>query len=138
MEKLEFVLPLPPSQNHAFMRIRRRSKSGKIYQGQKRTPKADEWYYNAIEYVKERIDLTGWETTKKKKVIVDLLYNIPRERACDCNNTPKLLLDVLEKAGVYDNDYYALPRLLDFHVVKGVAKVKVTCYILEGGEKIEL
>lgn len=131
MEKLELVLSLPPSVNHAFMRFRRKSNSGKTYLAQRRTSKADEWYYNAIEYVSERIKLIGWKMTKEKKVVVDLDFTLYRRKACDTHNTLKLLLDVLEKAGVYDNDYYALPRVNNFEVIKGISKVKVTCYILK-------
>jgi len=131
MKKLEFILPLPPSMNHAFMRFKRRSNSGKMYLAQKRTSKADKWYYNAIEYVRECIDSLGWQATKEEKVVVDLEFTLYRRKACDTHNTLKLLLDVLEKAGVYDNDYYALPRINNFVVIKGTSEVKVTCYLLK-------
>jgi Holliday junction resolvase RusA-like endonuclease len=131
IDKLEFTLPLPPSQNHAFMRIKKRSNNGKIYLAQRRTLKADEWYLNAIEQVKTCITSNNWVTTENKKIVIELLFTLPKKRACDCHNTLKLLLDVLQEAGVYDNDYYALPRLLDFNVNKGIAEVRVICYLLE-------
>lgn len=64
-------------------------------------------------------------STAQGKVIVNLWYYWPDNVKRDTNNTLKLLLDVLEDAGIYANDYYALPRVIDFEVDKKNPRVEI-------------
>lgn len=81
------------------------------------TPKAKEWIQQTKEKVELAIIQNGWETQTFKTVInMRFIYKDGRIR--DNTNSFKLLMDVLEKAGIYINDYWALPRVIDFQVDK--------------------
>lgn len=62
--------------------------------------------------------------TKGKKVYVDAYFILPDKKIRDVSNVLKLLMDALEGV-VYENDYYALPRIMDMQIVPGEAR----CYI---------
>jgi hypothetical protein len=62
-----------------------------------------------------------WVMTEKEKVVVEMTAYFPDHQARDTHNAFKLLLDSLEKI-IYDNDYYALPRVMDFQVITDGAK----------------
>ena len=64
------------------------------------------------------------EPIKGKNVYVDAYFVLPDNKVRDVSNVLKLLMDALEGV-VYENDYHALPRIMDMRVVKGKAR----CYI---------
>ncbi|MBA4293758.1 RusA family crossover junction endodeoxyribonuclease [bacterium] len=64
------------------------------------------------------------EPIKKKLVYVDAYFILPNNKVRDVSNVLKLLMDALEGV-VYENDYYALPRIMDMRVVKDKAR----CYL---------
>lgn len=59
------------------------------------------------------------------KVIVNLWYYLPDNVKRDTHNGLKLLLDIFENAGVYTNDYYALPRVIDFEIDKKDPRIEI-------------
>jgi hypothetical protein len=42
----------------------------------------------------------------------------------------KILLDVLERGGIYSNDKYALPRIMDFVLDKSHPRIEIFFYVL--------
>lgn len=60
----------------------------------------------------------------KELVYIDAYFILPDHKIRDVSNVLKLLMDALEKV-VYENDYYALPRIMDMKVIPGKAR----CYI---------
>ena len=64
------------------------------------------------------------EPIKGKNVYVDAYFILPDHKIRDVSNVLKLLMDALEGV-VYENDYHALPRIMDMRVVPGKAR----CYI---------
>jgi Holliday junction resolvase RusA-like endonuclease len=66
---------------------------------------------------------TGWVMTEKEKVVVEIVAYFPDNQKRDTNNVFKLMMDALEGI-IFDNDYYALPRVMDFHVLEKDSNVK--------------
>lgn len=64
------------------------------------------------------------EPIKGKNVYVDAYFVLPDKKVRDVSNVLKLLMDALEGV-VYENDYHALPRIMDMRVVPNKAR----CYI---------
>ena len=102
-KKLRITLPLPPSVNHMYHNL----KKG----GKKLTKKAEEYIRTSRSLINLAIDEQHWIKQEKATwYYVDLVFYMPDRRVRDSHNMLKLLLDVLQ-GPVYDNDYYALPRV---------------------------
>lgn len=115
---LRLVLPVPPSVNHMYLHSR--------FGGKRiRTTKAKEWFDTAEKIVRSEIVKQGWEPTIEKKVVLDVLTMFPDRRKRDTNNTAKALCDMLEHAGTYDNDRFALVRYIDYGVDKENPRIEV-------------
>jgi len=96
-----------PSVNHMYTNIRN---------GAKRPTQAAMVLFNQWrELLAKAIEEQGWIMTTKEKVVVEITLMYPDKRIRDASNMLKLLLDALE-ALVYDNDYYCLPRIMDFTI----------------------
>ncbi|QMV40237.1 RusA family crossover junction endodeoxyribonuclease [Cohnella cholangitidis] len=73
---------------------------------------------------------SGWQTAKGK-VVVNLWYYFPDNRIRDTHNGQKLLLDCLEDAGIYTNDRYALPRVIDWQIDRTNPRIEMEIYKLQ-------
>jgi len=83
------------------------------------------WEALAAMWVKD----TGWTTTSREKVVVELIAHFPNEsRDRDTNNVFKLMCDAFNGI-IYDDDHYALPRVLDFDTVPPGEKPHFEVYI---------
>lgn len=133
MIHLCIFLPLPPTQNHAYMNLYRRSKTGKRYASRILKPAAREWYAKAVDEVQHQIKLQQW-STKNEKTIVEAVVFFPDKRRRDVSNVFKVLLDALQEGGVYTDDKWALPRAMDFFVSKQ-SGIKLLIYPLDGKDK---
>ena len=115
---LRLVLPMPPSVNHMYLQSR--------WGGKRiRTKKAREWFDQAERIVRNEILSQQWEPTINQKIVLDVLTMFPDRRKRDTNNTAKALCDMLEHAGVYDNDRFALVRYIDYGVDRENPRVEV-------------
>ena len=115
---LRLVLPMPPSVNHMYLQSR--------WGGKRiRTKKAREWFDQAEKIVRNEILSQQWEPTINQKIVLDVLTMFPDRRKRDTNNTAKALCDMLEHAGVYDNDRFALVRYIDYGVDRENPRVEV-------------
>lgn len=100
---LKFSLPLPPSVNHLHFNIR----------GGRRclTPQAQRYIRDSRALINEAIEEQRWiKQSKNTWFYVDLVFFMPDRRIRDSHNMLKLLLDVMQGI-IYDNDYFAMPRI---------------------------
>jgi len=67
---------------------------------------------------------------KKTKIIMELTFYFPDNRIRDTHNGFKIPLDAMEKI-VYDNDYWVIPRIIDFIIDKENPRLDITMYIKE-------
>jgi len=99
-----------PSVNHIYTRIAK----GR----QKLTAAAERlkerWEIEARMWAEE----VGWQLTQQQKVVIELTAYFPPDNINrDTNNVFKLMMDAFNGI-IYDDDEYALPRVMDFHKVK--------------------
>ena len=121
---LRLVLPMPPSVNHMYLQSR--------WGGKRiRTKKAREWFGQAEKIVRNEILNQQWEATVNQKIVLDVLTMFPDRRKRDTNNTAKALCDMLEHAGVYDNDRFALVRYIDYGVDRENPRVEVVIHVYQ-------
>jgi Holliday junction resolvase RusA-like endonuclease len=81
---------------------------------------------------------TGWQMTDKEKVVVELIAHFPDEsRERDTNNVFKLMCDAFNEI-IYNDDHYALPRVVDFDVVTAGEKPYFELYIYRKDEEYEI
>jgi hypothetical protein len=103
-----------PSVNHIYNNTRRG--------GKKLTKPAQDLFDRWQMAAREWCFRNQWETTVKEKVVIEVTAYFPDNQKRDTNNVFKLMMDALEGI-IFDNDYYALPRVKDFLVLdkaKGV------------------
>ena len=121
---LRLVLPMPPSVNHMYLQSR--------WGGKRiRTKKAREWFDQAEKIVRNEILSQQWEPTINQKIVLDVLTMFPDRRKRDTNNTAKALCDMLEHAGVYDNDRFALVRYIDYGIDRENPRVEVVIRVYQ-------
>lgn len=102
-KRLKLSLPLPPSVNHMYYNTR----NG----GKHLTKRAEDYIRQSRALINLAIEEQKWY--KQEGSIwyyVDLVFFMPDRRIRDSHNLLKLLLDVMEGV-IYDNDYYAMPRI---------------------------
>ena len=105
------ILPLPPSTNHAYLRRGKctfKTTEAKAWQEQAGWL-ARRWYRGEL---------------RKKKTIVNIwiFWNDGRRR--DSDNCMKLLNDSLTGI-VWVDDYWALPRVIDWQIDKGNGRIEI-------------
>ena len=99
----KFTLPMCPPLNSLYRHGRR---------GVYKIAKARAWEDEVI----YRLSQAGEYTSIEGKVKLEMVMYLKRDR--DIDSSLKLVLDVLEKAGVYAND----KQIVDLHVIKAMDK----------------
>lgn len=74
----------------------------------------------AENWVKEN----NWQKTKKKKVVLKFYFYYHDNRKRDSHNMLKLILDAFNDV-IYDDDYYALPQIIDFEIDRKNPRIEV-------------
>lgn len=115
----KLVLSLPPSVNHQYQNVYIKGRAMKVL-----TKKAKEWVDSSSPIIKEWIN-TKSNIPYDNKVIVYLWFYYGDNRKRDCHNMFKILFDQLEADGVVTNDKFIIPRVVDFTVDKGNARVEL-------------
>lgn len=108
MSELHVVVPCVISVNALYMTTR----TGKRI----RTARGKAWFADAEALTAKAIAEQHWQRTEKTKVVVEVYTAWPDARRRDTNNSSKALADMLEHAGVYDDDKYALLRFIDYGI----------------------
>lgn len=99
-----------PSVNHIYTRMAKGRQ--KLTEPAERLK--EEWEVLAQAWLHE----TGWQMTKEQKVVVELTAHFPADKIRrDTNNVFKLMMDAFSDI-IYDDDEYALPRVMDFFTVE--------------------
>lgn len=98
-----------PSVNHIYVNTK--------YGGKKLKPAAEALFSKWQWLAKEWAMKNNWSFEKTEKIVLEMTLYYPDHVKRDSHNVIKLLLDALQGI-LYDNDYYALPRIQNFHVLK--------------------
>jgi crossover junction endodeoxyribonuclease RusA len=116
-KKLHFSLPLPPSVNHMYVNTR--------YGGKRLTRVAEAYIPVSRAMINVAIDEQRWIKQEESTwYYVDLVFYFPDRKIRDSHNMLKMLLDVMQGI-VFDNDYYALPRIHSVEYDKVDPRVEV-------------
>jgi crossover junction endodeoxyribonuclease RusA len=113
------VLKLPPSVNHMYVTAKIRGRNIRVLRKH-----ANDWFNEALEKVRQYIIEEKWEM-KSQKIILEIYLYYPNLKTRDSHNMLKILLDVLERGGIYSNDKYALPRIMDFTLDKSHPRIEI-------------
>jgi crossover junction endodeoxyribonuclease RusA len=76
------------------------------------------------------LDARAWKVANhwqcaQGKVIVWLWYYFPDRRRRDTHNTLKILLDAFEDGGIYEDDKFAMPRVMDYEVDEDHPRIEI-------------
>lgn len=95
MRDLYLISPIPPSVNH-YLSYRAIIKNGKPMAMSYKTTEATKYQKNFAEYVKQEINVQGWDLTpnKEQHFYVDCVFYFDRTDR-DCNNYFKCMLDAI-------------------------------------------
>lgn len=110
------TLDLPVSVNHQYITTRRGIKI--------LTPKAKQWVNENSVKITEWVKENEWESVDNK-LVVYLWFYYGDKRKRDCHNFFKMLFDQLEADGIVTNDKFIIPRVVDYEVDKGNARVEM-------------
>jgi Holliday junction resolvase RusA-like endonuclease len=117
VNKLELMLPCPPSINHYHGKRSIKPKGGKKYRVMVYVTSQGKEF---VRQVKQCVLAAGCPSFGRAEVAVRVDVHMPNNRG-DHHNREKPLLDALEEAGVFKND----KQVIDLRVVK--------CHPVEGG-----
>jgi len=70
----------------------------------------------------------NWKIVNGRKVVLLLYFFFPNRRKKDTHNTLKVLMDSLEGI-LYEDDYWALPRIMDFDIDKNNPRLEIVAYL---------
>ena len=119
-KKLRITLPIPPSVNHMYHNTR----SG----GKRLTRKAEDYIRDSRAIINQAIEEQRWiKQDKATWYYIDLTFFMPDRRIRDSHNCLKLLLDVMQGI-VFDNDYYAMPRIQSVEYDKENPRLEVCVF----------
>jgi len=113
---IKLTVPLPPSINHAYF----------FHNGRRIKTKKTKDYELSILKILE--NLTYTKLPDKTKIIMELTYFFPDHRIRDTHNTPKIIIDCLEKH-LFTNDYWVLPRIMDFTIEPGNPRLEISLFV---------
>ncbi|MFD1990071.1 RusA family crossover junction endodeoxyribonuclease [Paenibacillus nicotianae] len=93
------------------------------------TDDAQSWEDLCILLANQWMASSKWSQTSEKVVLRIWFYWKDNKRR-DTHNCLKIMLDALQRAGVYEDDYKALPRIIDFEVDKSNPRVEIEIELL--------
>lgn len=106
--EIEITLPYPPSVNHyKTVGAVVRTKNGKIYQKRVNSVATKDFYWQ----VWARIRAQGLKSFDTATISVEIDVHSPDKRKRDLDGILKVLLDSMQRGGLYDDDYQ-IARLL--------------------------
>jgi crossover junction endodeoxyribonuclease RusA len=118
---IELTLPYPPSVNHykTIGRIQRTSK-GKLYQTRINSNETKRYYFEVwflIQHLKAKEGLKSFDDAT---IAVEVDVYPPDYRKRDVDGILKVLLDSMQRAGLYDDDYQITKLVVERKcIVKG-------------------
>lgn len=98
-----------PSVNHIFTKMAK----GRLKLITPAEKLKERWEAEAREWVAKH----AWQMTEGEKVVIEMTAHFPADKIRrDTNNVFKLMMDAFTGV-IYDDDEYALPRVMDYHRV---------------------
>ena len=130
MQKVELVLPIPPSVNACYVNCRTFGRRGRML-----TEVAKNWKLQAGYTAKAVAMASGWKFTPAgEKIVLEIYAYWPDRRKHDMNNLHKLLCDALEGV-LYENDSAVLCRDMDYGVDTKYPRIQVTVLLKTDADK---
>ena len=118
------ILKLPPSVNHMYVNAKIRGRNIRVLRKH-----ANDWFNESLEKTRQYIIDEKWEM-KSQKIILEIYLYYPNLKTRDSHNMLKILLDALERGGIYSNDKFALPRIMDFTLDKSNPRIEIFLSVL--------
>lgn len=102
MKEINLTLPYPPSVNH-YKRIGRtvKTKTGKVFQSRVDSALTKRFYYEVFMIIRQKTQLGFQGAT----ISIDIEVYPPDRRKRDLDNILKVLIDSLQKANLFDDDF---------------------------------
>lgn len=129
---IELILPYPPCVNH-YKRVGRivTTRTGKLYQQKINTNATKQFYYEVWMRIKSLNQIEGIKSFDDAMISMKVYMYPPDRRKRDVDGILKVLLDSMEKAGLYNDDYQVARLLVDRkEVVKnGKLVVRMELYV---------
>lgn len=124
---LRVVLPgIPPSVNHMYRRFTYGGRTMDVI-----TRHAKAWMEQAAWAARQAALESGWSLVPKgQKVVVKLWFWWPNRTRRDTHNALKALLDAWQGV-LYEDDYWALPRVMDFGVDRDNPRIEAELEVME-------
>ena len=120
MQKVELVLPIPPSVNACYVNCRTFGRRGRML-----TEVAKNWKLQTGYTAKAAARAVGWKLMPiTEKIVLEIYAYWPDRRKHDMNTLHKLLCDALEGV-LYENDSAVLCRDMDYSVDGKHPRIKV-------------
>lgn len=113
---IKLKLPWPPTINHYYTRTR----SGKVIKNT-----SSQSYMNSVSLM---IKSQRHKKLECANYRVDVLVYPPDARRRDLDNLLKCLLDVLQHAGIYSDDYLVTKLYVERRDVRALGELEVTIY----------
>lgn len=122
-KELVLVVPIPPSVNHCYYHHNNKPIKTSVAR-------------SYCENVTNKTRLVMARNTfpmfpPKQKIRCEMHFYFPDNRNRDTHNTFKLLFDAIEDGGLYQNDRYVLPNVLDFETDKANPRLELKFYLKE-------
>lgn len=123
MNDVELILPYPPSVNHYKNTGRLiKTKKGRMYQPRVNSPETKKYYWDVfIKVHSQKI-----KSFAEAKISVEIDVYPPDKRKRDLDGILKVLLDSMQKAGLYDDDCQIARLLVERREIIEQGQVVVT------------
>lgn len=106
MDTLELELPWPPTVNH-YKSVGKlvRTKTGKLYQQRHNSDATKQFYWQVWSIIVALRTHKGLKSFHDATISMEIHAYPPDKRKRDLDGILKVLLDALQRAGVYDDDF---------------------------------
>ena len=116
---MRLTLRIPPSVNHMYVNARFGRRVAKIL-----SQAAKQWFEQAVIQTKIWKISNSWQT-QNDKTVVNIWFYLPDNRRRDTHNSLKILMDALQDGGIYEDDRYAMPRIMDYEIDKDNPRIEI-------------
>lgn len=126
---MRLTIPIAPSVNHCY-----------YYKGNKRIKKktARDFEKEVDKLTKKYISEVQEVFPEKTKIACNMWFYMPDLRRRDSHNSIKLVMDAVEKGGLYEDDRFVMPRIQDVTLDRDNPRIEMEFYVDgEEGQGIE-
>lgn len=127
---MRLILRIPPSINHMYVNARFKKRIAKVL-----SHAAKIWFEEAVIITNNWRQFSNWQT-QDGKTVVNIWFYLPDNRRRDTHNSLKILMDALEDGRIYEDDRYAMPRIMDYEIDKDNPRIEIEFKVFTNDEKI--